>query len=155
MEPAAIQDSYPDEFAHCYGCGRLNLHGLHIRSFVEGAEAVAMVTPRAEHVAVPGFVYGGLIASVLDCHMIAAAAAAAQAAGGGPMRRFVTANLKVDFLKPTPIGTALALRARSTAVFPRKVSVTGELAAGGTTCARGELLAVELPASMAGHGRAP
>jgi hypothetical protein len=30
MQPAAIQDLYPDDFAHCYGCGRVNVNGLHL-----------------------------------------------------------------------------------------------------------------------------
>ncbi|MFA5896987.1 MAG: PaaI family thioesterase, partial [Thermoplasmata archaeon] len=28
----AFQDTYPDELAHCYGCGRLNEKGLHLRT---------------------------------------------------------------------------------------------------------------------------
>jgi hypothetical protein len=44
----AVQDFYPDDFAHCYGCGRLNPSGLHIRSFQDGEETVARFTPRAE-----------------------------------------------------------------------------------------------------------
>lgn len=28
----AIQDEYPDDFAWCYGCGRLNQDGYHFRT---------------------------------------------------------------------------------------------------------------------------
>lgn len=148
----AIQDSYPDELAHCYGCGRLNASGLHIRSYVEGSEVVATVVPRADQIAVPGFVYGGLIAAVLDCHCNATAAAAARDAAGGEVKRFVTASLKVDFLKPTPTGVPLEARARATSVAGRKVVVSGEVIVEGQVRARAELVAVELPPSMRGHG---
>lgn len=29
----AFQDYYTEEFSHCYGCGRLNEHGLHLKSY--------------------------------------------------------------------------------------------------------------------------
>lgn len=104
-----IQDFYPDEFAHCYGCGRLNAHGLRMKTRWEGDETVSRFTPRPEHTAMPGFVYGGLVASLIDCHGTGSAALAAvreagAAPGDGPAPRFVTAALKVDFLKPTPLG---------------------------------------------------
>ena len=79
---SAIQDLYPDEYAHCYGCGRLNAHGLHVRSEWMGDQAVARFTPQPYHIAMPGYVYGGLIASLLDCHSIGTAAAAAMVAAG-------------------------------------------------------------------------
>ena len=60
METPAFQDLYPDHWAHCYGCGRLNEHGLKIRSFWDGDETVAAIVPRPHHTAIPGFVYGGL-----------------------------------------------------------------------------------------------
>jgi hypothetical protein len=36
MMDKAVQDYYPDQFAHCYGCGRLNPEGLHIKSYWDG-----------------------------------------------------------------------------------------------------------------------
>ena len=150
----AIQDLYPDDFARCYGCGRLNEHGLHVRSEWADGEAVARFRPEPHHLAVPGFIYGGLIASLIDCHGIAAAAAASLAAAGrqpglDPTPRFVTASLQVDFLKPTPAGTELVLRARPLQVGERKVTVEVVLSAAEIECARGRVVAVPLPASMA------
>ena len=78
----AIQDHYPDEFAVCYGCGRLNAHGYHVRTVLEGDEGVATYTPRPEHTGITGFVYGGLIASLIDCHAIGTAAVIAERAAG-------------------------------------------------------------------------
>lgn len=150
MEQQAFQDFYPDDLAHCYGCGRLNDRGLHIRSVWEGEEAVCRFDPRPEHIAVPGVVYGGLIASLLDCHGTGTAAAAmARARGrtiaGDPPLRFVTASLRVDYLKPTPLGVTLEVRARAKEVGERKVVVEERLLANGEVCARGEVVAVLVP----------
>src|SRR3954447_18645301 len=76
----AIQDLYPDDFAHCFGCGRNNPDGHQLKSYVEGERVEARFTPHAHHIAVPGFVYGGLLASLADCHAMATAAAAEMAA---------------------------------------------------------------------------
>lgn len=146
----AFQDLYPDRWSHCYGCGRLNDHGLHVRSFWAGEATVARVTPRPEHTALPGYVYGGLIASAIDCHSTGSAAAAAhRAAGGtlddGELPRFVTARLEVDFLAPTPIGEALELRSTIEEVRPRKITVATELTAAGRLCARGRAVLVRVP----------
>jgi acyl-coenzyme A thioesterase PaaI-like protein len=158
-EPKAIQDYYPDDFATCYGCGRLNAHGLHVRSTWEGDETVARFTPRAEHMAMPGFVYGGLVASLVDCHAMGTAAAAAERAAGreigeAPAPRFVTASLRVEYLKPTPLGLELELRARVTLATGRKAVVAVTVSAGGAITARGEVVAVRIPASMARAGSA-
>ena len=73
----AFQDYYPEDVAHCFGCGRLNEHGHHIKSYWDGDETVARFVPRPYHTAIPGYVYGGLIASLIDCHGTGTAAAAA------------------------------------------------------------------------------
>jgi len=150
----AVQDFYPDDFAHCYGCGRLNTLGLHVRSWWEGDETVARFTPRPEHMAMPGFVYGGLIASLIDCHAMGTAAAAALRTGGSaigdaPSPRFVTASLKVDYLKPTPLGPELEIRARVVERSERKAIIMATVSAAGTVTARGEIVAVRRPEGMA------
>ncbi len=151
-DPRAVQDCYPDDFAHCYGCGRLNRDGLHVRSFWDGEEAVARFTPRPEHMAYPGFVYGGLLASLFDCHAMGTASAATERAAGrgiceGSSPRFVTASLKLDYVKPTPLGPELVLRARPVTVGERKVVVQGTIAALGVVTVRCEAVAVRMPAA--------
>lgn len=110
----AIQDYYPPEFAHCFGCGPANPQGLRLKSYLEGDETIARCTPPAYCTGgFPGHLYGGLVASLLDCHGAASAAAFAyhdrgHAMGdGGPALRFVTATLKIDYKKPTPLGEVL------------------------------------------------
>lgn len=149
----AIQDHYPDDFAHCYGCGRLNAHGLHVQTEWTGAEGLARFHPRPEHMAIPGFVYGGLLASLVDCHAIGTAAAAAMQAAGrrpgsDPAPRFVTAALDVRFLKPTPMGPVLVLRAVAVEVTERKVIVEVSLLADDVETVHGRVVAAPIPASM-------
>jgi acyl-coenzyme A thioesterase PaaI-like protein len=121
---------------------------------MEGDDAVLRFTPAPHHMALPGFVYGGLIASLIDCHCIGAAAAhaervAGRAVGDAPAPRFVTGMLKVDFVAPTPLGVELEVRARVTHATDRKATVQSTLSAGGKVTARGEVVAVRMPESMA------
>src|SRR6185503_19170953 len=148
-----LQDLYPDDFAHCYGCGRLNSHGLHVKSEWVDGEGVARYVPQPYHMALPGFVYGGLIASLVDCHAMATASAASMVAAGtvpgtDPTPRFVTASLTVDFLRPTPLGPQLVLRARPSQVGDRKVVLDVGVFADDVQCARGKVIAVRAPSTM-------
>jgi acyl-coenzyme A thioesterase PaaI-like protein len=149
----AIQDYYPDELAHCFGCGRLNEHGHHLRSFWNGVTSEARFTPQPFHTALPGFVSGGLLASLVDCHGTGTAAAAAYGAEGRemdtlPAHRFVTASLRVDYLRPTPLGPELLLRGKVRSVAGRKVVVEITVLVGNETTVRGEVVAVEMPDAM-------
>jgi acyl-coenzyme A thioesterase PaaI-like protein len=146
----AFQDYYPDSLSHCYGCGRLNDHGLKIKSYWDGDESVCTFEPWPRHIAIPGFIYGGLIASLIDCHSTGTAAAAAYRAEGRemntlPPRRFLTASLHVDYLKPTPSGTPLEVRGKVEEIKGRKVVVTSTLSACGVVCAKGRVVAVRVP----------
>ncbi len=153
MKVKALQDYYPDEFAHCYGCGRLNQEGLHIKSYWDGEESVCHYTPRPYYTGgVPGYIYGGLIASLMDCHSSAIASAAKLRAeglslNGRPLSRYVSVSLKVDYLKPTPTGKVLELRGRVKETTNRKAVVSVTLSAEGEIRAKGEVILVQLPES--------
>ena len=150
MDELAFQDYYSDDVSHCYGCGRLNEQGLQIKSYWEGEEAVCRFQPRPYHTAIPGYVYGGLIASLIDCHSTGTAAAAAyrnsgQPMGSDPQLRYVTASLQVDYIHPTPIEKTLIVRARVIEIKGRKITVASSLFAGDEECARGKVIVVQLP----------
>jgi acyl-coenzyme A thioesterase PaaI-like protein len=158
MGERAFQDFYPDHASHCYGCGRLNEHGLRIRSFWAGDETVCRFEPKPYHTALPGFVYGGLLASLIDCHSTGTASAAIFRAEGRPMDsepgvRCLTASLKVDYLRPTPLGKALDLRSQIAEVKGRKVVVRTELSVDGVVCVRGEVVAVRAPDTLMAEDR--
>ena len=72
----AFQENYSEEFSHCYGCGTKNKYGHQLKTYWDGDETVSTFTPKPEHTAIPGFVYGGLIASLIDCHSTGSGAAA-------------------------------------------------------------------------------
>lgn len=153
MNQKAFQDYYPDDLSHCYGCGRLNEHGLQLKSYWDGDETVAIFHPRPYHTAIPGYVYGGLIASIIDCHGTGSAAAAAyrdegREMGTEPPLRFVTASLQVQYVRPTPQGVPLEVRGRIKEVKGRKVIVSTTVYVEGEVCAQGEVVAVQMPEHM-------
>jgi acyl-coenzyme A thioesterase PaaI-like protein len=157
MKQTPFQDYYPDHMAQCYGCGRLNEHGYQIKSIWDENnpdESVAYFTPKPHHTAIPGYVYGGLLASLIDCHGTGTAAAAAYREAGRPMDsepalRFLTGSLHVDYLKPTPKGVMLEIRGRVKEVKEvkgRKVVIIEEwIVADGVVTVRGEVVAVQVP----------
>lgn len=150
MDHKAFQDYYPDDLSHCYGCGRLNQYGLQVKSYWEGDETVCRFQPKPYHIAIPGYVYGGLIASLVDCHCTGTAAAASyraegRAMGTEPPLRFVTASLHVDYVRPTPLEVPLEVRASVKELRGRKVVMVATVSADGEVCARGEVVAVRMP----------
>jgi acyl-coenzyme A thioesterase PaaI-like protein len=151
MTKKAFQDYYPDYFSHCYGCGRLNEQGLQIKSYWDGEETVCIHIPKPCYTGgAPGYAYGGLIASLIDCHSMGTAAAAKYRAEGRemgtePALRFMTASLHVNYLLPTPLGGPLEIRSKVKEVKGRKVIVESRLIVGGKVCATGEVVAVQVP----------
>lgn len=150
MSDKAFQDFYPDHWSYCYGCGRLNENGLQIKSYWEGEETICSFIPRPEHTAIPGYVYGGLIASLIDCHGTGTAAAAAYQAEGRPMEsqppiRFLTGSLNVKYLKPTPLGPPIELRGKIREVKGRKVIVDITVSVEEIITATGEVIAIQVP----------
>ena len=153
MMKKAFQDYYPDDLSHCYGCGRLNEDGLKIKSYWDGEESICVYKPNPRYMAIPGYAYGGLIASLIDCHSTGTAAAAKYRAENRemdtlPPLRFLTASLHVDYLLPTPLGEPIEIRGKVKEIKGRKVIVESTLIAGGKVCARGEVVAIQLPDHM-------
>jgi acyl-coenzyme A thioesterase PaaI-like protein len=153
MNTKPIQDYYPDDVAHCYGCGRLNEHGHQIKSFWDGDETISHFSPKEYHTAIPGYVYGGLIASLIDCHGTGTAALASYKAENRepdtlPPLRFVTASLQVDYLKPTPLGVELELKGKVIEIKRKKVISEISVSANGEITARGKVVAVQMPESF-------
>ena len=149
----AFQDYYPDNVAQCYGCGSNNHHGHQIKTHWDGEETVTFFTPESYHTSVPGYAYGGLIASLIDCHSTGTAAAAMYRSEGREMDslppfRFVTGSLHVDYLKPTPIEGPLEIRGCVKEIKGRKVIVESTVSANGVVTARGEVVAVQMPESF-------
>ena len=150
MDEKAFQDCYEDAHSICFGCGRLNPKGLQIKSYWDGDESVCRFVPQPHQTAMAGYVYGGIIASVIDCHGTGTAAAAAYRAaardmGTEPHLRYVTASLHVDYLRPTPIDAPMELRGKVREMRGRRIIVDVTLSSKGQTCATGEVIAVQIP----------
>jgi acyl-coenzyme A thioesterase PaaI-like protein len=157
MTTKCFQDYYPESFSHCYGCGNKNDHGLHISSFWDGDESIATFHPKEYHMAFPGYVYGGLIASLVDCHCVGTAAAAAyreegRELGSLPAFRYVTGSLQVDFLKPTPLGPPIEIRAKVEEIKARKTIILATVAVNNIVTAKGRVIAVRMPDSLREEG---
>jgi acyl-coenzyme A thioesterase PaaI-like protein len=155
-EGPAVQDSYPDDVAHCYGCGRLNEVGHQIKTRPVDDGTVTEFTPEIFHTAIPGYTYGGLVASIIDCHSTGSAAIFAmqrdgKAVGSQPSPRFVTARLEVDYVLPTPLSL-MVLHGRLVEMKGRKVVVETDLSVGGTVTAKGSAVLVEIPEGRFGAG---
>jgi len=126
---------------------------LKIQSYWDGEESVCVYEPNPYYMAVPGYAYGGLIASLIDCHSTGTAAAAKYREENRemdtlPPLRFLTASLHVDYLLPTPLGGPIEIRGKVKEVKGRKVIVESTLSAGGNICARGEVVAIQVPEHM-------
>jgi acyl-coenzyme A thioesterase PaaI-like protein len=153
MTEKAFQEYYPEYLAHCYGCGTMNDLGHQIKSYWDGDESVCHFQPKPYHTAIPGYVYGGLLASLIDCHGTGTAAAAGyraenRAMDTEPALRYLTASLHVDYLKPTPMGPTLEIRARVKEVKGRKVVVEEWIQVNGVITVKGEVVAVQVPESL-------
>jgi acyl-coenzyme A thioesterase PaaI-like protein len=115
----------------CFGCGHANPHGFHLRSYREGELTVAEFEPRPEHDNGYGFVNGGIIATLLDCHGAAAVMwEVAQRGWNDPTGRpvpFLTASFEVTFRRPTPLGPPVQLNASPESIDPSRIIVRSEM----------------------------
>jgi acyl-coenzyme A thioesterase PaaI-like protein len=147
----ALQDVWPG--ATCYGCGPANPKGLHIKSYWSEADNGAICVFQAEPHHNAGFdnvMYGGLVASLCDCHSVWTAIASAyrhegREHGSAPAISYVTANLNVTFLTPTPLDQPITLRARVEEIVGRRAIIQCSVYAGETKTAEARVIAVRVP----------
>lgn len=148
MSERAFQDL--GSVRYCHGCGADNEKGLQIKSYWDGDEAVCTWRAQPHHCGgSKNLVNGGIIASLIDCHSLNLAIALAyrreeRPIGSLPRISYVTGNLNVSYLLPTPADKPLHLRAKVIKVEGRKVWVSCTLTAEGQVCATGEVLGVRV-----------
>ena len=115
----------------CFGCGHGNAKGLRLRSFERGDEVAATFLPWSEHDSGLGFLNGGIISTLLDCHSAAAVMLEAARRGwpplGGAPLAYVTSGLDVKFLRPSPLKEEVALVARVLAASESEITATATL----------------------------
>jgi len=115
--PSLQERYFPD--LPCFGCGPANQKGLRLQSYPgEGGLVTAHFTPWPEHDNGMGYLNGGIIATVLDCHSAAAVTHEAFTRGWPPLPGaalpYVTAGLEVRYLRPAPLTETVALFAEVT-----------------------------------------
>ncbi len=147
----ALQDLCLPE-GMCYGCGAANPDGLHLKSYWsdDGQFVVAQFDPLPKFSS--GFkdaVYGGLVASLIDCHsnwtaMAFGYKAEGREPGTRPLITSVTGSLSVKYLKPTPLSQPIHLKAWVEGEVGRKTRVVCELGTGEMVTATGDLVFVRI-----------
>lgn len=129
----------------CFGCGPANGQGLHIKSYWDDEEkyVVARMTPEERFCSLPGLVYGGYLAMLVDCHSGWTAnanhyKAAGREPGSLPRLQCVTGKLGVKYIKPTPLGPELFLRAWVEGELARKSRIICEIYVEDTLTVQGD-----------------
>jgi acyl-coenzyme A thioesterase PaaI-like protein len=144
----AIQDLIPHN--HCYGCGPENPDGMQIKSYWDGKESRCTYVPRPEQCAGPKqFLYGGTIASLIDCHSVCTSIANYYQRDGfdigdGPEIWCVTGGLEVRYLKPTPIDQPVELCATVSECTDNKTILECILSSGAEVMAEGRVVSVRV-----------
>jgi uncharacterized protein (TIGR00369 family) len=154
VHPASLQERYAPE-GRCFGCGPRNEHGLRIRSFEAGdGTVVAEWQPRAEHEAFDGFVSGGIIGTLIDCHSNwTAIAAFLERSGASEAPSTVTAEYAVRFRRPTPSDRPLRLIGRPVDVGHDRATVETTVEVDGVVTATGRATFVAVKADHPAFGR--
>jgi len=153
-EKVSLQERFAPG-TRCFGCGPANERGLRIRSFEQDdGTVVAVWQPRPEHEAFDGFVNGGIIGTLLDCHSNWTAMAALMRVSGTDERpSTVTSELSVRFRRPTPSGSPLRVIGRVVELSADRATVESSIEAGGVTTAIGRATFVAVPEGHPAYGR--
>jgi uncharacterized protein (TIGR00369 family) len=98
---------------HCFGCGQANPAGLKLE-FSKSAEGkvVCQAVVSDNYEGPPGYLHGGIIATLLDEAM----SKANRAQGVTAMTR----QMEIEYLRPVPSGSAIRLEGRVTKSEGRK-----------------------------------
>jgi uncharacterized protein (TIGR00369 family) len=109
---------------HCFGCGPDNPQGLHLHFDIVSSDpanvtATATVNLTRLHEGPPGYIHGGIIATLMD---------EAMSKLNRPLKVVaMTRHLAVDYLRPSPLGIPLYLTARHINRHGRKLHHEAEL----------------------------
>lgn len=140
MKPRALQDLVDWQ---CFACGKLNDHGLKMKSHWSGDEVVCTWQPDPIYVGHPGRLHAGLIATIMMCHVVWAATALAHRTQGREIREpidftYGTKSFKLDLFKPFPIERAVTFRAKVKEIEGERATVICSAYVGDAECALGE-----------------
>lgn len=144
-----VQASWPE--LPCFGCGPANEEGLQLESYPQPDDRALETTvqPPDRFLVTPGIVYGGYLASVIDCNsmwtaMTYASPAESRPPASTPKDAYATAELNVEYLEPTPMATPLEVTSRAVGDIGRSVQVETEIVANGSVTVTGDVTAVRM-----------
>ena len=122
----------------CFGCGPANASGLRLEFLLaEDASVVCQATVSEAFEGHPGYLHGGVIATLLDESMSKAVRAKGLTA--------MTRHIEVDYLRPVPSATPIRMEGRDTHHDGRKHwTVARILNARGTALAEAKGLFIEV-----------
>ena len=154
MDLLSLQMRYSPE-GRCFGCGPKNQDGLRIRSYDAGDGTVVTTwQPREEHEAFEGFVNGGILGTLIDCHSNwTAIHALLKRSGASETPSTVTAEYSVQFFKPTPSDQPLRLIGRAVEVKGDRVTVETTVEVAEQTTAKGRATFVAVKPGHPAFGR--
>lgn len=154
MSDLSLQERFAPD-GRCFGCGPANEHGLRIRSFeADDGTVVAEWQALPEHEAFDGFVNGGILGTVIDCHSNWTAIAALVGRDGADAApSTVTAEFSVRFRRPTPSDRPLRIIGRATEVAYDRVTVETTIEVDGVTTAMGRATFVSVKPGHPAYGR--
>ena len=153
----AIQDRYGERFQHCWGCGPKNDLGLHLKTYpnIDGKSCISRIKLENAYTGgVPSNVFGGMIATIFDCHGTASAAWFAHHQKGLELTestvigRFITARLEIDYLSPSPIEDEIVVTSTLEELGERKAIIAMEMTVATKVRAKAKMVAVAVKDHM-------
>jgi uncharacterized protein (TIGR00369 family) len=122
----------------CFGCGQANPVGLHLEFLLaQDGAVVSFATVSDAYEGPPGYLHGGIIATLLDEAMSKSVRARGIIA--------MTRRLEVEYLRPVPSGTPMRIEGRVMRSDGRKHWVEAKiLDEGGTALAEAKGLFIEI-----------
>ncbi len=150
----SLQERFAPE-GRCFGCGPANELGLRIQSReAEDGTVIAEWQARAEHEAFDGFVNGGILGTLIDCHSNWTGVAALLTRSGASVApSTVTAELSIRFRRPTPSDRPLRVIGRAVEVADDRVVVESWIEVDGVTTAEGRATFVVVRPGHPAYGR--
>ena len=141
--PNIFQNNMPGNV--CFGCGRETKEGLHVKSFWDGDNSICFWNPKEHHQGWKGIMNGGIITTIIDCHIMGTAMAYAykiekRELNSKPYYRYATGTIKIRFIKPTP-NKELKLRAVVKSYTPKKVLIKCYVESNNNITAEAEVVA--------------
>ncbi|WP_260705328.1 PaaI family thioesterase [Edaphobacter flagellatus] len=127
--------------SHCFGCGPANPQGLHLvfstdNSDPEHPTATAQAQLDRHHEGPPGYLHGGLVATLLD---------EAMSKLNRPLNVLaMTRHMEVDYIRPVPLYKPLTITSRHIRREGRKLFHQAEILLNDTVLARGHGLFIAI-----------